>query len=76
MSTMKTVGDTEGYGSASTPDSVTEKAPTRKRQSERSLERQATSIVGKECDRDVSSHTAIQYLRRQHNERGFGRIGE
>ncbi len=26
MSTMKTVGDTEGYGSASTPDSVTEKA--------------------------------------------------
>ena len=30
--------------------------PTRKRQSERSLERQTTSTLGKECDRDVSSH--------------------
>ena len=30
--------------------------PSRKRQSERSLERQTTSTLGKECDRDVSSH--------------------
>ncbi len=30
--------------------------PTRKQQSGRSLERQTTSTLGKECDSDVSSH--------------------
>ena len=74
----KTVGDTEGYGSASTPDSVTEKAVHqpgsdsqngvwRDRQ-HRHWERRATGVY--------PLTTAIQYICRKHNERGFGRMGE
>ena len=73
-----TVGDTERYGSASTPDSVTEKAihqpgsdsqngVWRDRQ-HRHWERIATGM-------DPLT-TAIQYIRRKHNERGLGRMGE
>ena len=72
------MGDTEGYGSASTPDSVTEKAVHqpgsdsqdgvwRDRQ-HRHWERSATGMY--------PLTTTIQYLRRKHNERGFGRMGE
>ena len=72
------MGDTEGYGSASTPDSVTEKAVHqpgsnsqdgvwRDRQ-HRHWERSATGMY--------PLTTTIQYLPRKHNERGFGRMGE
>ena len=53
-----TVGDTEGYGSASTPDSVTENAVHQQRSDSQDgvwREWQTTSTLGKECDRDVSS---------------------
>ena len=71
------LGDTEGYGSASTPDSVTEKAVQqpgsdsqdgvwRDRQ-HRHWERSATGMY--------PLTTTMQYLRRKHNERGFGRMG-
>ena len=74
----KTVGDSEGYGSASTRDSVTEKAVHqpgsdsqdgvgRDRQ-HRHWERRAIWMY--------PLTTTIQYLRRKHNERGFGRMGE
>ena len=72
------MGDTEGYGSASIPDSVTEKdvhqpgsdsqnRVWRDRQ-HRHWERNATGMH--------PLTTAIQYLRRKHNERGFGRMGD
>ena len=75
---LNTLGDTEGYGSASTPDSVTEKAVHqpgsdsqdgvwRDRQ-HRHWERSATGMY--------PLTTTIQYLRRKHNEIGFGRMGE
>ena len=70
--------DTEGYGSASTPDSVTEKdvhQPGSESQNivwrdrqHRHWERSATGMY--------HLTTAIQHLRRKHNERGFGRMGE
>ena len=70
------MGDTEGYGSASTPDRVTEKAVHqpgsdsqtgvwRDRQ-HRHWERSATGMY--------PITTAIQHLRRKHNERGFRRM--
>ena len=72
------LGDTEGYGSASTPDSVTEKAVHqpgsdsedgvwRDRQ-HRHWERSATGMY--------PLTTTVQYICRKHNERGFGRMGE
>ena len=72
------MGDTEGYGSASTPDGVTEKAVNqpgsdsedgvwRDRQ-HRHWERSATGMY--------PLTTTVQYIRRKHNERGFGRMGE
>ena len=72
----KTVCDTEGYGSASTPDSATEKAVHqpgsysqdrvwRDRQ-HRHWEMNATGMY--------PLATTIQYIRRKHNERGFGRM--
>ena len=73
-----TVGDTEGYGSASTPDSVTEKTVHqpgsdsqdgvwRDRQ-HRHWERSATGMY--------PLTTIIQYRRRKHNERGLERMVE
>ena len=72
------MGDTEGYGSASTPDSVTEKAVHQpgsdsqdgvwRDRKHRHWERSATGMY--------TLTTTIQYLRRKHNERGFGRMGE
>ena len=72
------MGDTEGYGSASTPDSVTEKAvhqPGSDSQNGVWIDRQhghwERSVTGM-----YPFTTAIQYIRRKHNEIGFGRMGE
>ena len=75
---LERLGDTDGYGSASTPDSVTEKTVHqpesdsqngvwRDRQHQH-WERSATGMY--------PLTTAIQHIRRKHNERGFGRMGE
>ena len=74
----KKKGDTGGYGSAGTHDTVTEKAVHqpgsdsqngvgRDRQ-HRHWERRATGMYPLTTD--------IQYLRRKHSERGFVRMGE
>ena len=70
--------DTEGYGSASTPDNVTEEAVHQPRsdsqngvwidRQHRHWERRATGMY--------PLTTAFQYIRRKRNERGFGRMGE
>ena len=72
------MGDTERYVSASTPDSVTEKAvhqPGSDSQNgvwrdiqHRHWERSATGMY--------PLTTAIQHIRRKHYERGFGRMGD
>ena len=83
------MGDTEGYGSASIPDSVTAKAVNqlgsdsqngvwRDRQ-HRHWERRATGMYRHWERRATGMYpltTAIQYIRRKRNERGFGRMGE
>ena len=73
------MGGTEGYGSASTPDSVTEKKAVHQPGSDsqngvwrdrqhRHWERSATGMY--------PLTTVIQHIRRKHNEVCFGRMGE
>ena len=72
------MGDTDGYGRASTHDTVTEKAvrqPGSDSQNGVWIDRQH-----RHWERNATGTypliTAIQYLRRKHNEGGFGRMGE
>ena len=72
------MGDTEGYESASTPHSVTEKAVHQPgSDSQEGIWRDRQHFHWERSATGMYLLTiAIQYLRRTNNERGFGRMGE
>ena len=72
------MGDTEGYGSASTPDSVTEKDVGLHQSGSDSQNGIGRDRQHRHWERSATGMhpltTAIQFLRRKRNERGVGRM--